>query len=97
MMMIMGVALWFFPRPEKDDTKYNPDLIKVTYYVMTISTVLRFISEFALAYVELSALLYLDVVASFGQIAAMLLFFYSIWGRVRPIGSALREAQGEKF
>ncbi len=97
MMMIMGVALWFFPRPEKDDTKYNPDLIKVTYYVMTISTVLRFISEFALAYVELSALRYLDVVASFGQIAAMLLFFYSIWGRVRPIGSALREAQGEKF
>ena len=25
MMMIMGVALWFFPRPEKDDKKYNPD------------------------------------------------------------------------
>jgi len=29
MMMIMGVALWFFPRAEKDDRKYNPDLILV--------------------------------------------------------------------
>jgi hypothetical protein len=23
--------------------------------------------------------------------------FFSIWGRIRPIGSALREAAGEKF
>ena len=25
------------------------------------------------------------------------LFFFSIWGHIRPIGSALREAAGEKF
>jgi hypothetical protein len=31
------------------------------------------------------------------QIAAIALFFFSIWGRIRPIGSALREAAGEKF
>ena len=45
MMMIMGVALWFFPRAEKNDRKYNPDLILVTYWIMTISTLLRFIFQ----------------------------------------------------
>jgi hypothetical protein len=24
MMMILGVALWMFPRPAKDDTQFNP-------------------------------------------------------------------------
>ena len=24
MMMILGVALWMFPRPEKGDTRYSP-------------------------------------------------------------------------
>src|ERR1035437_6511249 len=32
MMMIMGVALWFFPRPEKEDTKYKPGLILVSSF-----------------------------------------------------------------
>jgi uncharacterized membrane protein (UPF0136 family) len=38
MMMMMGVALWFFPRPEKDDKKYNPNLILVTYWLLAIAT-----------------------------------------------------------
>lgn len=97
MMMIIGVALWFFPRPEKDDPKYNPDLIRVTYHIVTASTILRFISELALAYIELPILRFGEILGSFGQIVAMLLFFYSIWGRIRPIGSAAREAKGEKF
>ena len=45
MMMIMGVALWFFPRPEKEDKKYNPDLILITYWLMTIATALRFVFQ----------------------------------------------------
>lgn len=39
-MMIMGVALWFFPRPDKEDKKYNPNLITITYWILTISTAL---------------------------------------------------------
>ncbi|MCK7528065.1 MAG: cbb3-type cytochrome c oxidase subunit I [Ignavibacteriales bacterium] len=50
MMMIMGVAFWFFPRAEKDDKKYNPDLILVTYWMMTISTAMRFIMQIIGAY-----------------------------------------------
>jgi len=54
MMMIMGVALWFFPRAEKEDKKYSPDLILATYWVMTIGTGARFIFQ---------------VIASIGQTA----------------------------
>lgn len=97
MMMIMGVALWFFPRPDKEDKRYNPDLIRATYYTMTASTAVRFLVECVMAYASYSVLTYLDLLSGFGQIVAMVLFFYSIWGRIRPIGSAIREAKGEKF
>jgi len=29
MMMILGVALWLFPRPAKDDTRYTPRAAEV--------------------------------------------------------------------
>ncbi len=35
MMMIMGVALWFFPKPDKEDKRYKPELILFTYYLIT--------------------------------------------------------------
>ena len=44
-VMIMGVALWFFPLPEKNDKKYSPDLILVTYWMMTLATASRFVSQ----------------------------------------------------
>lgn len=97
MMMIMGVALWFFPRAEKEDKKYNPDLILVTYWMMTISTALRFLFQIMSAfivsrYIEVSISIF-----SIFQVLAIILFFYSIWGRIRAVGSQYREAKGEKF
>ncbi len=97
MMMIMGVALWFFPRAQKDDKKYNPDLILATYWVMTLSTAFRYIFQVAASFAYADWLNPLISIASFFQVAGILLFFYSIWGRIRPVGSRLREAKGEKF
>jgi cbb3-type cytochrome oxidase subunit 1 len=97
MMMIMGVAIWFFPRPEKDDKKYKPDLIRVIYWMMTISTALRFIFEIMNGYLNGPLYGKIIFVASAGQVLSFILFFYSIWGRIRPLGSQLREAKGEKF
>ncbi|MBK7981854.1 MAG: cbb3-type cytochrome c oxidase subunit I [Ignavibacteriae bacterium] len=97
MMMIMGVALWFFPRAEKTDKKYNPDLILVVYWLMTISTALRYFSQVALSFYFERWLSIVITITSFLQVAAMLIFFYSIWGRIRPVGSQQREAKGEKF
>ena len=97
-MIIMGVALWFFPRPEKDDKKYNPDMISFTYWIMTISTSLRFLSQVISAFEEIKAIRFLITLFSFFQILAIILFFYGIWGRIRSSGgSRIREERGEKF
>lgn len=97
MMMIMGVALWFFPRPQKDDKKYNPSLILITFWLMTISTALRFVFQTAAGFVFIDWINVMITITSVFQVVAILLFFYSIWGRIRPVGSHIREAKGERF
>lgn len=97
MMMIMGVAIWFFPRAEKDDRRYKPDLITLIYGLITVSTLFRFISEIVNAYLTDSFSGYIILLSGAGQVTAFGLFFYSIWGRIRPVGSQIREAKGEKF
>jgi heme/copper-type cytochrome/quinol oxidase subunit 1 len=97
MMMIMGVALWFFPRAEKNDKKYKPQLILITYWLITTSTALRFVAQVTASFIFLDWLKILITIFSTLQVAAILLFFYSMWGRIRPVGSHLREAKGEKF
>lgn len=97
MMMIMGVALWFFPRADKDDKKYNPNLILIAYWVMTIGTSLRFIFQVVANFLVSDLIQYLIAISSALQVVAMILFFYSMWGRIRPVGSHIREAKGEKF
>lgn len=97
MMMIMGVALWFFPRADKDDKKYNPSLILIAYWVMTIGTSVRFIFQVAANFLVSDLIQFLIAISSALQVIAMILFFYSMWGRIRPVGSHIREAKGEKF
>jgi heme/copper-type cytochrome/quinol oxidase subunit 1 len=97
MMMIMGVALWFFPKPEKDDKRYKPVLILFTYYLITAATALRFVFQVLESFFFIKWFSYLITVTSTLQVFAFLLFFYSMWGRIRSVGSHLREAKGEKF
>ena len=98
MMMIMGVALWFFPRADKNDKLYKPALILITYYTITISTAVRFISQVIAAFVQTNGMLnFLLTVSAIFQVIGILMFFVSMWGRIRSVGSHLREAKGEKF
>ncbi len=97
MMMIMGVALWFFPKAQKDDSKYDPDKIRIAYWLMTSSTALRFVFQVIAAFIFAEWTGWLITVFSIFQVAAIIYFFYAIWGRIRPVGSHLREAKGEKF
>jgi heme/copper-type cytochrome/quinol oxidase subunit 1 len=97
MMMIMGVALWFFPRAEKDDKLYKPGLILFVYYLFTVSTLLRFISQCLFAFNSFEFLKWIIVISSVMQVIALILFFISMWGRIRPVGSHIREAKGERF
>ena len=97
MMMIMGVALWFFPRPEKNDKKYNPDLISVTYWMLSIATALRFGFQVTASFYIIGWVNIAIAIVSSLQVVAIILFFYAMWGRIRAVGSQYREAKGEKF
>ncbi|MEW5843779.1 MAG: cbb3-type cytochrome c oxidase subunit I [Bacteroidota bacterium] len=98
MMMIMGVALWFFPRPEKEDKLYKPDLILAVYFIITASTLIRFFSQVTSAFVLPSDLLkFLLTISAIGQVLGIIIFFISMWGRIRSVGSHIRESKGEKF
>lgn len=38
MEMILGVALWLFPRPDKADVRYNPRAAEVAYWLVTVGS-----------------------------------------------------------
>ena len=97
MMMIMGVALWLFPRPDRDDTRYDPRVAGAAYWCMTLGTAVRLAGELARLGGASPALRGAIVAAGGAQTVGIALFFYTMWSRVRAVGSAVREARGERF
>jgi Heme/copper-type cytochrome/quinol oxidases, subunit 1 len=97
MMMILGVALWLFPRPEKSDSRYQPRVAEAAYWLLTIGTVARLVTEILRDHSTSTALRWSVVLSSFSQVAGIGLFFYTIWSRIRPVGSQKREERGERF
>jgi heme/copper-type cytochrome/quinol oxidase subunit 1 len=97
MTMILGVALWLFPRPEKTDTRYQPVLAEASYWLLTIGTAARFVAELSRGVDAGSLLRWTVVAASVSQVLALGLFFHTMWSRIRAVGSAVREAKGERF
>jgi hypothetical protein len=95
--LILGVALWLFPRAAKDDIRYRPERISAAYWLLTFSTALRIGAEVARAWLPYSWLAWLVVAGGFGQAAGIGLYFWTMWSRIRPVGSQLREARGERF
>ncbi len=96
MMLIMGIALWLFPRP-REKVFYSPLLAEITLYLMVISILARSAGEIADGFVQSPWTAGAIVTGSFGEIAGIVLFFINIWNRIKPIGSHIREAKGEKF
>jgi heme/copper-type cytochrome/quinol oxidase subunit 1 len=97
MMMILGVALWLFPRPEKTDTRYRPALAESAYWLITAGTALRVAGELLRAVIVATPLSWAIVLAGFAQIAGLAIFFYTMWPRIRGAGSQVRESRGERF
>ena len=97
MMMILGVALWLFPRPAKDDARYSPRAAEVAYWLVGGGTAIRVAGELARSGVDAPWLRIGTFAAGLLQIAGLLVFFYTMWSRIRPLGSQAREAQGERF
>jgi heme/copper-type cytochrome/quinol oxidase subunit 1 len=97
MFMILGVALWLFPRAAKEDTRYTPGRAAASYWILLVATGSRFVAEAARAWVTLDWLGWLVVLGGLGQIVGLAVYFWTMWGRIRPVGSHLREAKGERF
>jgi len=97
MMMILGVALWLFPRPEKTDSRYQPRMAEVAYWLLAVGTATRLVTEILRDHSSSNLLRWMVVLTSFSQIAGIGLFFYTMWSRIRPAGSQKREERGERF
>jgi cbb3-type cytochrome oxidase subunit 1 len=84
LMLVMGVATWMFPRPGRADARYRPALAEAIYWIMTIGTALRAISEVAAGVTDGAAVLRaLIVVGGSAQLVGALLFVVNMWWRVR--------------
>src|SRR4029453_13792766 len=80
LMIVMGVATWMFPRPGRDDARYPPPPAEAVYWIMTIGTALRAISEVAAGVTEGTAVLRaLIVVGGSAQLMGALLFVLNMW------------------
>ena len=97
MELILGVALWLFPRPAKEDPRYRPERITVAYWLLTVATAARIAGELARPSVSSLALRVGVALSGIAQAVALLLFFATMWSRVRPLGSRSREEAGERF
>lgn len=97
MFLILGVALWLFPKPAKDDTRYQPARITLAYWILVVSTGGRFVTEAARAASDAYGLRIAVLIGGMGQVIGLGLYFYTMWTRVRPVGSQFREARGERF
>jgi heme/copper-type cytochrome/quinol oxidase subunit 1 len=97
MFLILGVALWLFPRPEKDDRRYRPELIAAAYWILLAGSVLRVGGEVARASSAAAWLAWVVMTGGVLQVLGFGLYFWTMWSRIRPVGSQLREFRGERF
>jgi heme/copper-type cytochrome/quinol oxidase subunit 1 len=97
MMMILGVALWLFPRPDKNDTRYQPRLAEAAYWLLTVGTASRVAGELLRTASDAVWLRAIVVLSGFAQIIGLVVYFQTMWSRIRGVGSAAREAKGERF
>ncbi|MGH7507236.1 MAG: hypothetical protein ACRELX_16390 [Longimicrobiales bacterium] len=97
MFLILGVALWLFPRAAKEDERYKPERVEAAYWILVVSTGSRFLAEAARARADAPILGWIVVIGGLGQVIGLALYFWTMWTRIRPVGSQLREARGERF
>lgn len=95
MFMILGVALWIFPKPLAEDRRYRPQLIEAVYWLLLAGTLARFGGELARAYSDAAWLAGPVLLGGLAQAAAFALYVWTMWYRIRASARQLREARGE--
>ncbi|HET7322029.1 MAG TPA: hypothetical protein VFI96_06015 [Longimicrobiaceae bacterium] len=97
MFLILGVALWLFPRAEKGDDRYQPGRVDLAYWLLLAGTLARCLGEALRAWLAAGWLGWVVVLGGAGQALGLFVYFWTMWTRIRPVGSHLREAKGERF
>lgn len=97
LFLILGVGLWLFPRAAKDDTRYDPRRIDLAYGFLVIGTGGRFLGEMLRVWFDFGLLGWVVLLGGIAQATGIGIYFWTMWTRIRPVGSHLREAKGERF
>ena len=83
MMMILGVALWMFPRPAREDTHFDPRLAEAAYWCLALGTAARVLGELLRPGSGAAALRWAVVLGGTAQAVGLVLFFWTMWTRIR--------------
>jgi uncharacterized protein involved in response to NO len=97
MFLILGVALWLFPKPPEGDTRYRPERIDAAYWTLTVATAVRIVGEVARSAAGPEWLGWIVTASGVAQVIGFAIYFWTMWSRIRPVGSHLREAKGQRF
>ena len=90
MFMILGVALWIFPRARDDDPRFRAGRIEGVYWLLLAGTLARFGGELLRGYAGLEALRWVILAGGLAQAASFLLYIWTMWYRIRPAGRGRR-------
>jgi len=96
MFMILGVALWLFPKPLAHDPRYRTSLIVAVYWLLLGGTLLRVTSELARAWSDQPLLAWPVLLGGVAQVAGLLLYVWTMWYRIRPSARQLREGRQDE-
>lgn len=88
LMMILGVALWMFPRAARDDPRYDPRAAELAWWLITGGTVLRFGTELLRSAMDGAMLRWAVVAAAVCQLLGVGIFFRAMWSRIRQVTAA---------
>jgi heme/copper-type cytochrome/quinol oxidase subunit 1 len=83
MMMILGVALWMFPRPVRDDRRFDPRLAEAAYWFLTLGTMARVTGELLRPSSAAAHIRWTIVAGAAAQALGLACFFWTMWSRIR--------------
>ncbi|HVO35557.1 MAG TPA: hypothetical protein VMT21_08345 [Gemmatimonadales bacterium] len=91
-MMVVGTALWLFPRSGRREPigPYH-NLVAFAYVLLTAGTLVRAVTEFLDVVLDGQVWAYVRLAASAGQVAGILIGIAALWGRVR--GAAIAKVE----
>ncbi|MGA2382533.1 MAG: hypothetical protein ABSG61_03780 [Gemmatimonadales bacterium] len=83
-MMIVGTALWLFPRSGRGQPiGPYPNLVAFAYALLTAGTLVRAVTEFFDVALDSQLWAYVRLAAATAQVAGVLIGIVALWGRVR--------------